>query len=165
MNACSYFKNFSPKILGYRRVIFLPVDYLAVDYFTSPHAEDVIDCIQKSSIPTEIKDFYNSVIAPNITGTNNGSTLPSIGLNAVNGSFEGLPQVEGPPQSNGTIAYCVGGGVGLGCLIASMAAIAWKRKTLNEKRRKRYQEMVTSNGGQLVKSSENNSLIPQSAIV
>lgn len=174
LDACFHLVDFSKAVQSRKHAVY-------------SYVQEVVNCIQKPSmegntdttrvrdldsketppaLPTEIINFYNSTITPNITSTNNGSCLPGIGLNAVNGSFEGPPQIEGPSQSNGTIAYCVGGvGLGLGCLIASMAAIAWKRTMLNEKRRKRYQEMVTSNGGQLVKSSENNSLIPQSAIV
>lgn len=175
MDSCSSLRDFSKEALNRH-------------YITNPYAKKVADCIQKLSmeendvrsrvrdsdskgtttaLPTEISEFYNTTIRPFIESqTEFSATIRPPYANNPNMTSETPPQIEGPPQSNGTIAYCVGGvGLGIGVLITSIAAVAWKRKTLNEKRRKRYQEMVTSHGGQLVKSSVNNGLIPQNSIV
>lgn len=116
-----------------------------------------------TTLPTEISEFYNTTIRPFIESQTEFSTTIGSPYANSNTTSETLPQIESPSQSNDTIVYCVGGAVAAGVLISGIAAIAWtwKRKTLNEKRRKRYQEMVTS----IVKSSENNSLDPPIPIV
>ncbi|MEW9809704.1 MAG: hypothetical protein AB2993_04795 [Candidatus Symbiodolus clandestinus] len=158
-------------------------------YTRYPSAEEVVDCIQKHSmegndvrsrvrdsdskgtttaLPTEISEFYNTTIRPFIESQTEFSTTIGSPYANFNTTSETPLGISGKTleSSNSTI-YTTVGGAAAGVLISGIAAIAWtwKRKTLNEKRRERYQEMVTSNGRQLVKSSGNNSLIPQNSIV